>query len=47
VGGRGIRRRRHRQSIARIKASPFVPHRDALRGFVFGVATGTLKEVAS
>ncbi|ADP81079.1 beta-class carbonic anhydrase [Pseudofrankia inefficax] len=35
-----------RQSIARIKASPFVPHRDAIRGFVFDVATGLLKEVS-
>jgi len=34
-----------RQSIARIKASPFVPHRDAVRGFVFDVATGRLVEV--
>ena len=34
-----------RQSIARIKASPFVPHRDAVRGFVFDVATGKLNEV--
>src|SRR5690348_4424821 len=24
-----------RQSIARIKASPFIPHRDAVRGFVY------------
>ena len=35
-----------RQSIARIKASPFVPHKDAIRGFVFDVATGKLNEVA-
>jgi carbonic anhydrase len=35
-----------RQSIARIKASPFVPHRDAVRGFVFDVATGRLIEVS-
>ena len=35
-----------RQSIARIKASPFVPHRDSVRGFVFDVATGKLSEVA-
>jgi len=35
-----------RQSIARIKASPFVPHRDAVRGFVFDVATGKLGEVS-
>jgi len=34
-----------RQSIARIKASPFVPHTDAVRGFVFDVATGRLNEV--
>ena len=35
-----------RQSIARIKASPFVPHTDAIRGFVFNVATGKLNEVS-
>jgi carbonic anhydrase len=35
-----------RQSIARIKASPFVPHTDAIRGFVFDVATGQLNEVS-
>ncbi len=35
-----------RQSIARIKASPFIPHTDAVRGFVFDVATGKLKEVS-
>jgi carbonic anhydrase len=34
-----------RQSIARIKASPFVPHRDAVRGFVYDVRTGALQEV--
>jgi carbonic anhydrase len=34
-----------RQSIARIKANPFVPRKDAIRGFVFDVATGKLKEV--
>jgi carbonic anhydrase len=34
-----------RQSIARIKASPFVPHKDAIRGFVYDVSTGALKEV--
>lgn len=34
-----------RQSIARIKASPFVVHKDAIRGFVFDVATGALREV--
>ena len=35
-----------RQSVARIKASPFVPHTDAVRGFVFDVATGKLSEVS-
>ena len=34
-----------RQSIARIQASPFVPHKDSIRGFVFDVATGKLDEV--
>jgi carbonic anhydrase len=34
-----------RQSIARIKASPFIPKKDAVRGFVFDVATGKLNEV--
>jgi carbonic anhydrase len=34
-----------RQSIARIKASPFIPHKEAVRGFVFDVATGKLNEV--
>jgi carbonic anhydrase len=34
-----------RQSIARIKTSPFIPHTDAVRGFVFDIATGKLSEV--
>jgi carbonic anhydrase len=34
-----------RQSIARIKASPFIPHTAAVRGFVFDVATGKLTEI--
>ncbi|MDR2988306.1 MAG: carbonic anhydrase [Nocardiopsaceae bacterium] len=34
-----------RQSMARIKASPFVPKKDDVRGFVFDVATGLLNEV--
>ncbi|MFI6080498.1 beta-class carbonic anhydrase [Streptomyces sp. NPDC051217] len=34
-----------RQSVRRITVSPFVPHTDAVRGFVFDVATGRLKEV--
>ena len=34
-----------RQSMARIKASPFIPHKDQIRGFVFDVASGKLNEV--
>ncbi len=34
-----------RQSIARIRSSPFIPHKDSIRGFVFDVATGKLHEV--
>jgi carbonic anhydrase len=34
-----------RQSIARIKASPFVPHKEAVRGFIYDVKTGRLSEV--
>jgi carbonic anhydrase len=34
-----------RQSIARIKASPFIPRTDEIRGFVFDVSSGTLNEV--
>jgi carbonic anhydrase len=34
-----------RQSIARIQASPFIVHKDSIRGFVFDVATGLLDEV--
>lgn len=34
-----------RQSIARIEASPFIPHRDSVRGFVFEVETGRLREI--
>jgi carbonic anhydrase len=36
-----------RQSIARIKASPFIPHKDAVRGFVYEVESGRLREVAA
>ena len=35
-----------RQSIARIKASPFIPNKDAVRGFVYEVETGRLREVS-
>jgi carbonic anhydrase len=34
-----------RQSIARIKASPFVLNKDSVRGFIFDVTTGRLQEV--
>ncbi len=34
-----------RQSVARIKASPFIPKKDNIRGFIFDVATGELNEV--
>src|SRR5881398_2690341 len=34
-----------RQSIARIKASPFIPKKDQVRGFVYDVGTGALHEV--
>jgi carbonic anhydrase len=36
-----------RQSIARIKADPFIPHTDQVRGFVYEVETGRLREVKS
>jgi carbonic anhydrase len=35
-----------RQSIARIKASPFIPKKDGVRGFVYEVETGRLREVS-
>lgn len=34
-----------RQSVARIKASPFLPHKDAVRGFVYDEKAGRLNEV--
>lgn len=34
-----------RQSIARIKASPFIPKKGQVRGFVYDVKTGRLNEV--
>ena len=34
-----------RQSIARIKASPFIPNKHHVRGFVYEVETGRLREV--
>jgi carbonic anhydrase len=35
-----------RQSMSRIKASPFLPHRDAVRGFVYDETVGRLNEVS-
>ena len=35
-----------RQSIARIKASPFIPNKDSVRGFVYEVESGNLREVS-
>jgi len=34
-----------RQSVARIKESPFVPRTDSVRGFVYDVHEGSLREV--
>ena len=34
-----------RQSLARIQASPFIPKKDSVRGFVYEVETGKLREV--
>ena len=34
-----------RQSIARIRHSPFVLHKDSIRGFIYDVTTGQLQEV--
>jgi carbonic anhydrase len=36
-----------RQSLARIHASPFIPRKDHVRGFVYDVHTGALREVAA
>jgi carbonic anhydrase len=34
-----------RQSVARIQASPFIPHKQSVRGFIYEVETGRLREV--
>ena len=34
-----------RQNIGRIRAEPSIPHKDAVRGFVYDVKDGTLREV--
>src|ERR671929_1935635 len=36
-----------RQSIARLNASPFIPRKDSVRGFVYDVHTGALREVVA
>lgn len=36
-----------RGSLARLRGSPLLPHRDAIRGFVYDVETGRLREVSS
>ena len=36
-----------RQSIARIMSSPFVPNKESVRGFVYEVETGRLREITS
>jgi len=33
------------QSIARIQHSPFIPHKESVRGFIYEVETGRLREV--
>jgi len=34
-----------RESIARINASPFIPHKESVRGFVYEVESGRLREI--
>ena len=36
-----------RQSIARIHASPFIPHKDQVRGFIYDCTSGKVTEVAA
>lgn len=36
-----------RQSIARVKASPFIPKKDSVRGFIYDVKSGKLREVTA
>lgn len=35
-----------RQSLARVRADPSIPIKDSVRGFVYDVSTGRLREVA-
>ena len=34
-----------KQSLARIAANPFIPHKDSVRGYVYSVTEGTLTEI--
>jgi carbonic anhydrase len=34
-----------RQSVARIQANPFIPHKESVRGFIYEVESGRLREV--
>ena len=34
-----------RQSVARVKASPYIPYKEQIRGFVYDVESGLLREV--
>ena len=45
AGGFGDLERSVRDSIERIKSSPFIPSKDSIRGFVYEVETGRLREV--
>jgi carbonic anhydrase len=33
--------------LARIASSPFIPHKDQVRGFVYDVSVGRLREVSA
>jgi carbonic anhydrase len=35
-----------RRSLGRIRSSPFIPHKHSVRGFVYDVSTGALREVS-
>ena len=45
-GFRRPRGRRPRRSIEAIRSSPFIPNTDSVRGFVYEVETGALREVS-
>jgi carbonic anhydrase len=36
-----------RESVARVRSSPFLEHRDRVRGFVYELETGRLREVSA